>query len=183
MKLIVGLGNPGRYYANDRHNVGFRCLGHFARKNGIYIKERKSRARLGTGDIAGTKVVLAKPQTFMNLSGQAVGLLVRRFSVSPGDLLVIYDDMDLPLGKVRIRQRGSSAGHKGVESIIASLGSDEFPRIRVGIGHPEGDVISYILKGFTSEEREIVKQVMATVSDAICCILSEGIDAAMNRYN
>jgi len=138
---------------------------------------------LGTGDIAGTKVVLAKPQTFMNLSGQAVGLLVRRFSVSPGDLLVIYDDMDLPLGKVRIRQRGSSAGHKGVESIIASLGSDEFPRIRVGIGHPEGDVISYILKGFTSEEREIVKQVMATVSDAICCILSEGIDAAMNRYN
>lgn len=138
---------------------------------------------MGTGDIAGTKVVLAKPQTFMNLSGQAVGLLVRRFNVSPGDLLVIYDDMDLPLGKVRIRQRGSSAGHRGVESIIASLGSDEFPRIRVGIGHPEGDVISYILKGFTSEEREIVKQVMTTVSDAIYCILSEGIDAAMNRYN
>ena len=138
---------------------------------------------MGTGDIAETKVVLAKPQTFMNLSGQAVGLLVRRFSVSPGDLLVIYDDMDLPLGKVRIRQRGSSAGHKGVESIIASLGSDEFPRIRVGIGHPEGDVISYVLKGFTSEEREIVKQVMTTVSDAIYCILSEGIDAAMNRYN
>ena len=138
---------------------------------------------MGTGDIAGTKVVLAKPQTFMNLSGQAVGLLVRRFSVSPNDLLVIYDDMDLPLGKVRIRQRGSSAGHKGVESIIASLGSDEFPRIRVGIGHPESDVISYVLKGFTSEEREIVKQVMTTVSDAIYCILSEGIDAAMNRYN
>lgn len=138
---------------------------------------------MGTGDIAGTKVVLAKPQTFMNLSGQAVDLLVRRFNVSPGDLLVIYDDMDLPLGKVRIRQRGSSAGHRGVESIIASLGSDEFPRIRVGIGHPEGDVISYILKGFTSEEREIVKQVMPTVSDAIYCILSEGIDAAMNRYN
>ena len=138
---------------------------------------------MGTGDIAGTKVVLAKPQTFMNLSGQAVDLLVRRFNVSPGDLLVIYDDMDLPLGKVRIRQRGSSAGHRGVESIIASLGSDEFPRIRVGIGHPEGDVISHILKGFTSEEREIVKQVMTMVSDAIYCILSEGIDAAMNCYN
>jgi PTH1 family peptidyl-tRNA hydrolase len=183
VKLIVGLGNPGRSYANDRHNIGFRCLGHFAQKHGISIRRRKSRAKLGTGEVAGNMVVLAKPQTFMNLSGRAVGPLVQWLGVSLKDMLVIYDDLDLPLGRVRIRERGSSAGHKGVESIITSLGSDEFPRIRVGIGRPEGDVISYVLKGFTAEERGIVSQVMVTVCEAIYCILNEGIVVAMNRYN
>lgn len=183
MKLIIGLGNPGRSYANDRHNIGFRCLGHFARKHGISIRQRKLRAKLGTGEIDGNMVVLAKPQTFMNLSGRSVGPLVDWFGVSLDDVLVIYDDLDLPLGRVRIRERGSSAGHKGVESIIASLASDEFPRIRVGIGRPEGNVVSYVLKGFTAEERETVSQVMATVCEAIYCILNEGIVVAMNRYN
>jgi PTH1 family peptidyl-tRNA hydrolase len=119
----------------------------------------------------------------MNLSGRAVGPLVQWLGVSLNDMLVIYDDLDLPIGRVRIRERGSSAGHKGVESIITSLGSDEFPRIRVGIGRPGGDVISYVLKGFTAEEREIVSQVMVTVCEAIYCILNEGIVVAMNRYN
>ena len=127
--------------------------------------------------------MLAKPQTYMNLSGEAVALLVRRYAVPLEELLVVYDDLDLPVGKIRIRERGGSAGHKGMESIIASLGSDQFPRMRVGIGRPVGDAVSYVLKGFTAEERPIVDQVLATVSDAVVCILSEGIETAMNRYN
>lgn len=183
MRLIIGLGNPGRARANDRHNVGFRCVNHLARRHRISLRGRKSRARLGAGEIAGKAVLLAKPQTYMNLSGEAVGPLVRRYGVPLEELLVIYDDLDLPVGKLRIRERGGSAGHKGMESIIAALGSDEFPRIRVGIGRPVGDAVSYVLKGFTAAEKRIVDQVLATVSDAVCCILSEGIETAMNRYN
>ena len=183
MKLIVGLGNPGRSHVNDRHNVGFRCVSYLARRHGIVLGQRKSKSRLGTGEIAGIGVVLARPQTFMNLSGEAVGLLVRRFGVPLEDLLVVYDDLDLPLGKVRIRARGSSGGHRGVESIVASLRSSDFPRIRVGIGRPEGDAVSYVLKGFSMRERETVDQVLDVVSDAIYCVLTEGMETAMNRYN
>jgi PTH1 family peptidyl-tRNA hydrolase len=129
------------------------------------------------------RVVLAKPRTFMNLSGQAVSRLVRQFNVPLEDLVVICDDLDLPLGKVRIRQRGGSAGHKGMESISDSLGSQDFPRIRVGIGRPDGDEISYVLSDFTAEEKDVVKEAVAEVADALYCILTEGIEAAMNRYN
>ncbi len=183
MKLIVGLGNPGKAYANNRHNVGYRCIDYFARKHRIPIRERKARAKVGIGEVVKNRVVLAKPRTFMNLSGQAVSRLVRQFNVPLEDLVVIYDDLDLPLGKVRIRQRGSSAGHKGVESIIAALGSRDFPRIRVGIGRPDGDEISYVLSDFTAEEREVVTEAIAKVADALHCILAEGIEVAMKRYN
>jgi PTH1 family peptidyl-tRNA hydrolase len=184
VKLIIGLGNPGKVYVNNRHNVGFRCLDHFARLHRISLKERKARAKVGAGEVAGVQVVLAKPRTYMNLSGGAVGRLVRQLGVQLDDLLVICDDLDLPLGKFRIRQRGGSAGHKGVQSIIASLGSEEFPRIRIGIGRPDdGDEIAYVLSDFTAAEKGLVKEVIATVSDVICCILAEGIEAAMNRYN
>jgi len=183
MKLIVGLGNPGKTYFNNRHNVGFRCIDYFARLHRISIKERRARAKLGIGEVAETRVVLAKPRTFMNLSGQSVNRLVRHFGVPLEDLLVICDDLDLPLGKVRIRQRGGSAGHKGVESIIASLGSQDFPRIRVGIGRPEGDEIAYVLSDFSAEERELVEEAISKVADAIYCFLAEGVEAAMNRYN
>lgn len=183
MKLIVGLGNPGKSYVNNRHNVGFQCLDHFARVHRIPLKERKARAKVGMGEVVGTPVVLAKPRTFMNMSGEAVRRLVREFRVPLEDLLVIYDDLDLPLGKVRIRQRGGSAGHKGGQSIIASLGSQDFPRIRVGIGRPDGDEVAYVLSDFTAEEKEIVNEAVATVADAIYAILTEGIEAAMNRYN
>jgi PTH1 family peptidyl-tRNA hydrolase len=119
----------------------------------------------------------------MNLSGEAVGRLVRRFGLPLEDLLVIHDDLDLPVGKVRIRQRGGSGGHKGVQSIIASLGSQDFPRIRVGIGRPDGDEISYVLSDFTAEEKQVIEEAVSTAADAIHCILAEGIEAAMNRYN
>lgn len=183
MKLIVGLGNPGKAYVNNRHNVGFRCIDHFAWVHRISIKERRARARLGMGQVAETRVVLAKPRTYMNLSGEAVSRLVRQFAVPLEDLLVICDDLDLPLGRVRIRRRGGSAGHKGIESIIASLGSQEFPRVRVGIGRPNGDEIAYVLSDFTAGERDTIQGAIATVVDAIDCILAQGIEAAMNRYN
>ena len=183
MKLIVGLGNPGKVYANNRHNVGFRCIDYFALVHRIPIRERRARAKLGIGEVAESRVVLAKPRTYMNLSGQAVSRLVRQFNVALEDLVVICDDLDLPLGKVRIRQRGGSAGHKGMESIIDSLASQDFPRIRVGIGHPDGDEISYVLSDFTPAEREVVKEAAVKVADALHCILTEGIVAAMNRYN
>ena len=188
MKLIVGLGNPGKAYINNRHNVGFQCLDHFASQYRIPIKERRLRlkalkAKYGMGEVAGTPVVLAKPRTYMNHSGAAVAQLVHRFGVPLDDLLVIYDDLDLPLGKLRIRQRGGAAGHKGVASIIASLASDQFPRIRVGIGHPEGDEVAYVLSDFTAEEKDIVRETVAQVADALHCILAAGIKAAMNRYN
>jgi len=185
MKLIVGLGNPGRAYAASRHNVGFMCLSHFARAHGIALIQKQARSRIGRGEVAGAAVILARPRTYMNLSGEAVSLLVRRFGVPPADLLVIHDDLDLPLGKLRIRQRGGSGGHKGVQSIITSLGSEDFPRIRVGIGHPEDgdDTVSYVLASFTPAERQVIKEVIPQVSAAVHCLLTEGTAAAMNRYN
>ena len=193
MKLIVGLGNPGRGHANNRHNVGFVCLNHFARMQGIRFDKKQCKARIGLGEVAGSEVVIAKPQTYMNLSGRSVSLLVKKFNVSPNDLLVIHDDLDLPLGKIRIRQGGSSGGHKGVGSIITELGSQNFIRIRVGIGRPvknegftelsEDEIIAYVLSDFTRDEKQTITQVVPRVSEAILCLLTEGPVAAMNRYN
>ena len=189
MKLIVGLGNPGRSYANNRHNVGFVCLNHFARGQGIRFDKKQCQARIGTGKVAGNEVVVARPQTYMNLSGQSVSRLTRKFSINLNDLLVIHDDLDLPLGRIRISHGISSGGHKGVESIITELGSQDFVRIRVGIGRPpkpflsEADIIAYVLSDFTPEERKAINKVIPRVSEAIFCLLTEGIVAAMNKYN
>ena len=191
MKLIVGLGNPGRTYANNRHNVGFMCLSYFAKARDIRFDKKQGQARIGSGEVAGSKVILAKPQTYMNLSGQSVSRLVKRFDIQLNDLLVIHDDLDLPLGKIRIRQGGSSGGHKGINSIISYLESQDFPRLKVGIGRPavfsneisETDIIAYVLSDFTLEEKEVVIQVVPRVSEAILCLLTEGLTAAMNKYN
>ncbi len=193
MKLIVGLGNPGQGYANNRHNVGFMCVNHFAKTHRIRFDRKRGEARIGTGEVAGNEVVVARPQTYMNLSGQAVSRLVRKFNIGPDNLLVIYDDLDLPLGKIRIRQGGSSAGHKGVESIIAELGSRDFIRIRVGIGRPpipvgsgevtETGIVDYVLSDFTAEEKEVVARVIPEGSGAIFSLITEGLAAAMNKYN
>jgi len=193
VKLIVGLGNPGRGHASNRHNVGFVCLNHFARKQGIRFDEKQCKARVGLGEVAGGEVVLARPQTYMNKSGQSVGLLVRKFDVSLNNLLVIHDDLDLPVGKIRIRLGGSSAGHKGIGSIIAELGSQDFIRIRVGIGRPitiesatgidETDIKAYVLSDFTPDEKQAITQVIPTVGEAILCLLTEGLVVARNKYN
>jgi len=192
MKLIVGLGNPGRRYVNNRHNVGFKCVDLFAREHGIPLTQRRALSKLGTAEVAGTKIVLAKPQTFMNLSGEAVSALVHRYKLSAQDILVIYDDLDLPLGKIRIREKGSSGGHNGLKSIISHLGTQDFPRIRVGIAPaadsdsaaaPEVDAIEHVLSDFTEAEKNLMRAVYVKVTDAIECVITEGIAAAMNRYN
>ena len=187
MKLIVGLGNPGRAYSANRHNVGFHCLDLLARRYGIHFAKRRARARIGLGEISGVSVALAKPRAFINLSGEAVFRLVGHFDLPPSHLLVIHDDLDLPLGRLRIRERGGSGGHKGMESIIAHLGSEDFSRIRVGIAPRERsidfDAVEYVLSDFTAEEKPLMEETYAMVIDAIHCILSEGIQVAMSRFN
>ncbi len=193
MKLIVGLGNPGRAYANNRHNVGFMCLNHFARTQGIRFDKKQGLARIGTGEVAGSKVILARPQTYMNQSGQSVSRLIKKFNITLNDLLVIHDDLDLPLGKIRIRQGGSSGGHKGINSITADLDSQDFIHIRIGIGRPttvegdtkdkEAEIIAYVLHDFTPEEKQVINTVIPSVSEAIHCLLTEGLAVAMNKYN
>ena len=193
MKLIVGLGNPGRIYVGNRHNIGFMCLNYFARTQGIRFNKKQGLARISTGEVAGSKVILARPQTYMNSSGQSVSRLIQRFNVNLDDLLVICDDLDLPLGKIRIRHGGGSGGHKGIESIITELESEDFSRLRVGIGRPsvaessteisEADIIAYVLNDFTPDEKKTISKVIPKVSEAILCFLTEGLTAAMNKYN
>jgi len=191
MKLIVGLGNPGKTYAHNRHNAGFRCLNYFARLHSIRLDHRQCRARVGIGEVRGEKLLLAKPGTFVNISGESVACLVRKHDTILSDLLVIYDDLDLPVGKIRLRQSGGSGGHKGMNSIISALGSEAFPRIRVGIGRPQGDkqsisedaIVNYVLSDFSPQEEATIKPVIATVSEAIDCFLTQGIEATMSKFN
>jgi PTH1 family peptidyl-tRNA hydrolase len=189
MKLIVGLGNPGRSYARHRHNVGFICLNHFARSEGIKLDKKKGLARIGQGKVASNDVVLARPQTFMNNSGQSVSRLVDKFNIDPNDLIIIHDDLDLPLAKIRISHGSSSGGHKGINSIIQELGTQDFIRLRIGIGRPdkpeisEDDIIDYVLSDFTPAEKRAIDKIVPRVSEAILCLLKEGLTTAMNQFN
>jgi PTH1 family peptidyl-tRNA hydrolase len=192
MKLIVGLGNPGFLYARNRHNVGFMCVTYLARMRKIAFDRKQGHARTGIGNIAGQRVVLARPQTYMNASGESVSALMKKLNVNAADLIVIHDDLDLPVGKIRLRRGGSSGGHKGIDSIIAHIGTPDFCRVRVGIGRPEIDaevadkesaVIDYVLQDFTREEKKIIDTVIPRVSEAIVCLLTEGLTAVMNKYN
>lgn len=180
--MIVGLGNPGRAYAHTRHNVGFDILDILAKHRTVRILSRQCRALLGGFELCGEQILLAKPQTFMNESGQAVGALARKYNLGPDDILIIYDDLDLPLGKIRIRKRGSSGGHKGMKSIIAHLHSEDFHRMRIGIGR-SGEAIDHVLSRFNRKERQIMDVTLTQAADALDTILEEGIDAAMNLYN
>jgi len=192
MKLIVGLGNPGKTYAHNRHNAGFQCLNYFARLHSIRFDHRQCRARVGLAELKSEKLLLAKPGTFVNLSGNSVAGLVHKHKIPLSNLLVIYDDLDLPLGKIRLRQSGSSGGHKGMNSIILALGSEDFPRIRVGIGRPQAEeqsiinedaVVNYVLSDFSRQEEAILKSVIVKVSEAIDYFLTQGIEAAMSKFN
>jgi len=191
VNLIVGLGNPGRVYAGNRHNVGFRCLNHFARLHSICFDRKQCRARVGAGEVGGEKVLLAKPTTFMNLSGKSVACLVSKYDTPLSGLLVIYDDLDLPVGKIRLRAGGGAGGHRGMNSIIEAIGSEDVPRIRVGIGRPRiegppaGDdgVVDHVLSSFSPQEERLIRPYIAAVAEAIDCFLREGIASAMNRFN
>lgn len=190
-RLIVGLGNPGPKYAANRHNIGFRVVSHFAREAGIRLDRKLSDARTGCGELDGNRLVLARPQTYMNLSGMAVIQLARRFEVPPEDIIVIHDDLDISLGRIRIRRGGGSGGHNGVASIIAALGSPDFIRIRVGIDRPGGEmsdddeanIVNYVLGDFNPEETPLADRTIARASEAVFCLLREGLERAMNAYN
>lgn len=186
MKLIIGLGNPGAQYEQTRHNVGFRVVDQLAQKQGWRWSERRSRAILASGTINGEKVVLAKPITFMNKSGESVGELARWYKLQPQDILVVYDELDLPLGKVRLRPGGSAAGHNGLKSVIQHLHTDEVPRLRVGIGkpvHQRGENISHVLGTPPTDERIELASSEEHAVEAILLLLSQGIEAAMNVVN
>lgn len=193
MKLIVGLGNPGLAYRNTRHNIGFKCVDYLAKQHDISFSRKKEQAHSGKGTIAGQAVLLAKPQTYMNLSGKAISQLVNYYGIDRADLIVIHDDLDLPLGRLRIRQGGGSGGHRGIGSTGSELGGSDFLRIRVGIDRPrddfgnpvkeEGAVSNYVLRSFSRAEKPVITEAVEKVGEAVVCLLEEGPAAAMNRFN
>ena len=185
MKLIVGLGNPGKEYEETRHNIGFKVVDFFAARKGITFGKCREQALSAEFMQDAEKVLIIKPQTYMNLSGQAVGSLARWHKIEPADIIVIYDDIDLPLGKLRLRARGSAGGHNGMKSLIAHLNTGDFPRLRVGVGRPPGDVqtADYVLSKFLPAERETIQQAVLQGADAIQMWLDKGLTAAMNHYS
>ena len=185
MFLIIGLGNPGREYKETRHNAGFMVVDRLCQKWGVKPNRLQSRALITHTLVGEQKVILAKPQTFMNLSGQAVAALVRFYKVELGNLLVAHDDLDLPIGTLRLRPGGGSAGQKGLSSIIELLGTQEFPRLRVGVGRPPGrmDAADYVLQSFSKDEQETMQFVLGKAEDAVMSFLEQGITKAMNQFN
>jgi len=185
VKIIVGLGNPGRQYARTRHNVGFMVVDKLAANHGLTFSRRKFNAKVASGKVARADVILVKPQTFMNLSGDAVGPLVRFYQLPSSALLTVFDDIDIPFGSIRLRPSGSSGGHKGMKSIIATLGTDKFPRLRVGIrgSTATGDLSEYVLKPFTSEERTHLDDIVQRACECVETVLTGPFDKAMSQFN
>jgi PTH1 family peptidyl-tRNA hydrolase len=185
MKLVIGLGNPGPQYQNSRHNFGFMVVDMLSEVHRIPVKKIGHKALWGKGTIAGNEVVLAKPQTYMNLSGQSALELTKHFGVDFHETIIIYDDMDLPLGKLRLRPFGGAGTHNGMRSIIYQLCTEDFPRVRLGIGSPpEGvDAADYVISPFAPEEKAQVFDVIKKAAEAVEVILASGIDEAMNRFN
>jgi PTH1 family peptidyl-tRNA hydrolase len=184
-RLIVGLGNPGPGYARHRHNVGFMVVDRFAERHGFRFGKREANALVATGSFEGEPLALAKPQAYMNRSGAPVRALVRRYTRGPADLIVVYDELDLPLGRLRIRKEGSHGGHNGMRDIIAALGTQEFVRVRLGVGRPPSgeDSADHVLSPFTPDERPIVEAMIDAGVTALESILRHGIDPAMNQFN
>jgi peptidyl-tRNA hydrolase, PTH1 family len=185
MKVIVGLGNPGTQYDWTPHNIGFLAIDAIAERAGIRVTRPESKSQVGLGKLAGQDVVLAKPQTFMNLSGGAVRMLLERYECGPEDLIVLSDEAMLPWGMLRIRERGSAGGHNGLNSIIGSLGTNEFIRIRLGVQpeHPLGDKSDHVLGVMRKPEREIAAQMAVETAQAVEMILTDGVGKAMTRFN
>ena len=183
--IVVGLGNPGGKYALTRHNVGFWCVDRLAAEHSISFSRRNRSALVGEGLLDGHRVVLAKPRTFVNGSGLAVSYLLTRFGVTPRELILICDDVALPLGKIRLREKGSAGGHNGLKSVIETVGSDRLPRLRVGVGRPPDgdDQIDYVLGTMPDEERETADRAVAAAAAAVLSIVTDGIGPTMNRFN
>lgn len=184
MYVIAGLGNPGKKYEKTRHNMGFLVLDEFASAHGISVTRIKHKALVGEGRVAGEKVLLVKPQTYMNLSGESLREVMDYYDVPIENLIVIYDDMDLETGMLRIRKKGSSGSHNGMKSVIYQLQSDQFPRIRVGIGSTDGaEWKDYVTGQVSKKEAEVLADVIKKAAESVDCIIEQGIDIAMNRFN
>jgi PTH1 family peptidyl-tRNA hydrolase len=186
VKLIVGLGNPGIEYQFTPHNMGFLAVDRIAEQCGVRVNNRQCRAQTARTRIAGQEVLLAKPETYMNLSGQSVSELVREYQAQPAeDVVLLYDELDLPFGSLRVRPRGRSAGHNGMESVIAALDTQEITRVRMGIGpdFPVGDGAKYVLAHFKKAQLPMVDVMLDQAAEAVRVILGEGVQAAMNRFN
>jgi PTH1 family peptidyl-tRNA hydrolase len=184
--LFVGLGNPGEAYQATRHNIGFRCVAEFARRHGLTFSGKRAEARIAEGVVGGARVVLARPQTFMNLSGQSVHGLAQWYRVATATrLVVVYDDLDLPFGALRLRERGSAGTHNGMRSVVGQLGTTEVPRLRVGIGAcpPQWNVADFVLARFSRDEEAAMPDVTGRAADALDAVLREGVAQAMNRVN
>lgn len=181
--MIVGLGNPGPEYAGTRHNVGFELIDHLAKKHQIRVDTRKHRAVYGQGMIEGKSVLLVKPLTYMNLSGQAVIAIAKAYGISPASILVVADELDLPLAKVRMKPKGGPGGHNGHRSLIASLGTQEYPRVRIGIGKGGPDTIDHVLNRFRPDERQAIEDALATVIKGCEIWLIDGIEKAASFVN
>lgn len=181
--LIVGLGNPGPEYAGTRHNVGFEVVERLAQKHRIRLKTAKHQALFGTGELQGSAVALAKPLTFMNLSGRAVAPLARQFGLSPERILVVADEVDLPFGRVQLKQKGGTAGHNGHKSLQQYLKSDAYPRIRIGIGKPDDDKIDHVLGRFGREEIGQVEEILSRAVEGCEAVVQDGVERAMSKVN
>jgi len=182
--IVAGLGNPGPRYAGTRHNVGFRVIDELSGRYGIRVDRSRFRALTGTGVINGARVLLVKPQTFMNLSGQSVKAASSFYKIPPDRIIVVFDDVSLPVGKLRVRKKGSDGGHNGIKSIIAECGTDEFPRLKVGVGSPGfRDMVDWVLSPFEGAERERMSRVFPAAADAVERMLSGNYDAAANEFN
>ena len=184
--LVVGLGNIGDQYEGTRHNVGFQVVDELAERAGVPVQKLKYRALTNTAQVGGEKVLLMKPVTFMNLSGEAVRPAADFYKISPDHVLVLSDDVALPVGKLRVRRGGSAGGHNGLKDLIRHLGTDQFPRIKIGVGekpHPDYDMADWVLGKFQGEDKKIIDQAVKRAADAVELLLSQGVDKAMSRYN
>ena len=183
MYLIVGLGNPGKQYDMTRHNIGFHTIDYIADKYGAKLTKLKFKAVYGEATISGEKVYLVKPQTYMNLSGESIREVVNFYKISNEEVIVIYDDISLEVGRLRIREKGSHGGHNGIKSIIANLGTDVFPRVKIGVGAPKGNLVSHVLGKFSDDEVEILRETIKASSDAVSIMISKDTKEAMNKLN
>ena len=184
--LLVCLGNPGREYEETRHNIGFLTADELERREGVKINKLRYRALTGEVRAGGQRVLVLKPQTYMNLSGESVKLAGGFYKIPPDHVLVVSDDVALPLGKLRIRAGGSAGGHNGLKNIIAHLGTDQFPRIRVGVGapeHPDHEMIDWVIGKFSPAEKKVVDEAVSRALDAVLCVIERGVNEAQNRYN
>ncbi|MCF0146957.1 MAG: aminoacyl-tRNA hydrolase [Clostridium sp.] len=183
MFLIVGLGNPGKEYDGTRHNIGFEAIDSLGRKYSIDLNKSKFKGVFGEGFIEGKKVILLKPTTYMNLSGESIREVIDFYKIDNNNIIVIYDDISLEIGKLRIREKGSAGGHNGIKSIIANMNTDVFPRIKIGVGQPKGDLVSHVLGRFNKEEEQDLKEVIEASIKAVEIIIKNGAKTAMNELN